>query len=113
MTMKYYFFIPDFGQCTVRLWARGAYGFTAPKRIEISTPGGRRTSYSYRTLHEVPGVQLSGKVLMRLAIAQFLANPIRCDEIIELDSSMPMFDGPLHRPAGWPRVGPIGRLPSA
>lgn len=111
--MKYYFFALNFGQCVVRLWARGAYGFTVPKMVEIGTPGGRKTSYSYRTLHEVPGVELSGKVLMRIAIAQFLANPMLGDEIIELDSNMPMFDGTLQRPAGWLRVGPAGRRSSA
>lgn len=108
--MKYYFFAPDIGQCTVKLWARGAYGFSAPQKVEISTPGGRKASYSYRTLHEMPGVQLSPRTLMRIAIAHFLTDPIRCEENVALDSNMPLFEGRLHRPAPWPRTGPVGRL---
>lgn len=108
--MKYYFLAPEIGQCTVKLWANGAHGFVTPKRVEISIPGGGKASYTYRTLHETPFVHVSGKVLIRIAIAQFLANPAQLGKSVEVDSTMAIYDGPLRRIASWPRVEPVRRL---
>ena len=108
--MKFFFFVPELGKCTARLWARGAYGFSAPQKVEISAPGGIKATYSYRSLHEAPDIQVNGKIIVRIAIAQFLAAPLRRDAV-ELDSNMPMFDGRLIRPANWPRVGPFKGTP--
>jgi hypothetical protein len=110
--MKYYFLAPGIGQCTVKLWANGAHGFVIPKRVEITIPSGKKAMYTYRTLHEAVFVHVSGKALMRIAIAQFLANPAQHDKSVELDSTMAMFDGPLRRTASWPRINPVRRLVS-
>jgi hypothetical protein len=112
INMKYYFQAPRIGQCTVKLWANGAHGFVMPKKVEISTPSSAKASYTYRTLNEAEFVHVSGKSLMRIAIAQFLANPTQLGKSVELDSTMTMFDGPLRRTASWPRLNPVRRLVS-
>ena len=101
--MKYYFFPPHIGKCTVKLWAKGKYGFSTPQRVEITAPDGWRCVYSYRNVNESAGLELTGKILMRIANGHFLADPRRREEIVELDSNMPMFDGRLVRPCAWPR----------
>lgn len=93
--MKYYFSPPELGRCTVKLWAIGKYGFSAPKRVEITTPEGSKSFYSYRTLNEAFGLEVKGRIIVRIAIAHFLAHPLQTGQVVELDSNMPMFDGRL------------------
>lgn len=104
--MTYYFDTEDGRQCRVTVWQRGAYGFSLPKLVEIQTPDGSRSTYQYRNVDEMTGIDLSARVIARIAVAQFLWFPGEC--VTQLNSNMPMYDGKLDR-----AEGPQPRAPDA
>lgn len=101
--MNYIFSTPELGHCLAKLWSRGGYGFCFPRRVEICAPNGHKGVYIYRNVDESVGVKMKGSLLVRTAIAQFLATP-DSRETIELTSNMPMYDGPLFTLSRWRRV---------
>lgn len=70
--MNFSFMSPQFGYCTVRLWASGRYGFVLPKKVEITRPSGEVAVFEYHNRNATRKYELSNRSLVRLAIAQFL-----------------------------------------
>lgn len=95
--MQLRFFTPALGQCRIRLWATGRYGFSVPKKIVISTPTGERSTYLYADRVGSAEFEVSNRSLIRIAIAQFIADPCQQDDPAEIDLDTPLFDGPLTR----------------
>jgi len=77
----------------VKLWATGRYGFSLPKRVDISTPSGTVHSYLYYNRKVQLKPELANRSIVRIAVARFLQT---VDEgVIEIDAAMPAFDGVL------------------
>lgn len=71
--MNFSFLSPQFGYCTVRLWASGRYGFVLPKKVEITRPDGAVATFEYHNRNAARKYELSNRSLVRIAIAQFLS----------------------------------------
>lgn len=103
--MTNYFDTRDGRQCGVTIWQRGAYGFSLPKKVEIQAPDGAILTYLYKNVGEMTGVELSARLIARIAIAQFLWFP--GGSVTQLNSNMPMYDGELDRAEGRRSAPPI------
>lgn len=94
--MSFSFLTSEFGACQAKLWATGRYGFSLPKKVEIMVPDGRTYTFLYFNRKAGLKVELSNQAIVRIAIAQFLSSG--ADEPcapVELDDTVPPYDGPL------------------
>jgi hypothetical protein len=71
--MNFSFLSPQFGSCLVKLRASGRYGFVLPKKVEITRPDGVVTTFLYYNSNTGRKNELRNRILVRLAVAQFLA----------------------------------------
>lgn len=96
--MNYDFLMPGIGRCNARVWARGAYGFSVPKKVEIVTPTGQKATYLYRNSNEMDSVELNARTIAKIAIFHFLDNScVDGTTMIGLNSNMPRYEGELMR----------------
>ena len=115
--MNFSFSTPHSGACLVKLWASGRYGFSLPKKVEITTPGGVTSTYLYHSRKVGPMSELTNRALVRIAIAQFLQGPGDGEQ--EVDDTMAPFSGvltqirPVAPPPPPPRVRPSRIMPRA
>jgi hypothetical protein len=92
--MNFSFLSPDGGACIVKLWASGRYGFSLPKKVEITTPAG--TTYVFLHTNRDGDVGIGKRALVNLAIAQFLrGDHHQGAEAVEIDPSVAPYGGPL------------------
>ena len=91
--MNFRFTTPDGGACIVRLWACGRYGFSLPKKVEITTADGATHVFLYvnKGLAADPGK----RALVTIAIAQFLRGDHASLEPVEIDPATPPYGGLL------------------
>lgn len=99
--MNFTFMAPGVGLCLVTLWATGRYGFSLPKKVEISTPEGMTSTYLYFNRKLRLEAELSNRAIVKIAVARFLAGavampmPVPVPAPVELDPEMQAFDGEL------------------
>lgn len=99
--MHFSFFSPDLGLCHVKLWATGRYGFSLPKKVEITTLGGEKSCYIFSDRAGKIEFHVSNSSLVRIAISQFLMLPAQRHSTAVVDTNIPLFDGGLVRNRGW------------
>lgn len=93
--MNFSFLSPDAGVCTVRLWASGRYGFSLPKKVEISTGLGVTHTFLYFNKKVRPAAELSKRTIVNIAIAQFLRGDHQGRDAVEIDADTLPYDGEL------------------
>jgi hypothetical protein len=93
--MNFTFIAPGAGLCLVTLWATGRYGFSLPKKVEISTPEGKTSTYLYFNRKLRLQAELSNRVIVKIAVACFLEGAPAMPAPLEIDPDMPLFDGEL------------------
>lgn len=119
--MNFSFSTPTSGECLVKLWASGRYGFSLPKKVEITGPDGLTSTYQYHSRKVGLKAELTNRMLVRIAIAHYLAGAggDAADEIRQIDDTVTPFDGtltqirPFAPPPPPPRVRPSRILPKA
>ena len=88
--MNFTFSSSEHGTCYVKLWATGRYGFSLPKKVEITTAAGTTRSFLYfnkkLTLN---------REIVRIAIGAFLAGEPVDGNVGEIDPEMPAYEGKL------------------
>lgn len=108
--MNFRFHTPHGSVCLVKLWATGRYGFSLPKKVEITGPDGVTSTYLYHSRKVGLVAELSNRSLVRIAIGQFLAGATGATG--EIDETVLPFDGaltqvrPVAPPPPPPRVRP-------
>lgn len=105
--MNFSFLSSDHGLCQVKLWATGRYGFSLPKKVEITLPGGDVFAYLYHNKRAGFRPELTNRAIVRIAIAQFLAGRRDAMQAIVLDEAAAPYDGGLQQVAS-----PGGRPPA-
>ena len=94
--MNFSFLPPDGGPCIVRLWASGRYGFSLPKKVEITDAAGATHVFLYFNKRVQPNAELAKRALVNIAIAQFLRGDHRGGvDAVEIDPDTPPFTGLL------------------
>jgi len=91
--MNFSFIPPEGGPCLVRLWASGRYGFSLPKKVEITTAAG--TTHVFLHANKEGGEGPGKRALVNLAIAQFLRGDHVGAEAVEIDPRVPPYSGAL------------------
>ena len=115
--MNFSFSTPTCGTCLVKLWASGRYGFSLPKKVEITGPDGVTATFLYHSRKVGLSAELTNRTLVRIAIAQFLAGAV--DEVHQVDDTVAPFPGtltqirPFAPPPPPPRVRPSRVMPRA
>jgi len=108
--MNFSFSTPHSGACLVKLWASGRYGFSLPKKVEITGPDGATAIFVYHSRKVGPTAELTNRMLVRMAIAQYLRGARAIDT--EIDDTVAPFGGalpqirPFASPPPPPRVRP-------
>lgn len=92
--MNFTFSSSEAGECVVKLWASGRYGFSLPKKVDIVSADGERATFFYCNRKLRLTTELSNRAIVKIAIAQFLAGAGGA-EPIELDHDTPPYEGPL------------------
>lgn len=93
--MNFCFHTPAGVICTGRLWATGRYGFSLPKKVEITTPDGAIHTYLYANRKVQLRGELANRTIVRIAIAQFLAAGPAALPVSDIDADMTPFTGTL------------------
>lgn len=93
--MNYTFMAPGIGVCVVTLWATGRYGFSLPKKVEISTPEGDTSTFLYFNRRLKLNAELSNRSIVKIAVARFLEVARAGLAPFEIDADMRTFDGEL------------------
>lgn len=117
--MNFSFSTPTSGECLVKLWASGRYGFSLPKKVEITGPDGLTATYLYHSRKVGLSAELTNRMLVRIAIAQYLAGAgdDAAEEALAVDDTVAPFDGtltqirPFAPPPPPPRVRPSRIMP--
>lgn len=121
--MNFSFSTPTSGACLVKLWASGRYGFSLPKKVEITGPDGVTSAYVYHSRKVGLSAELTNRTLVRIAIAQYLARGAGAGaagpDVHEVDDTLAPFGGdltqirPFAPPPPPPRVRPSRIMPRA
>ena len=114
--MNFSFLTLNFGPCVAKLSATGRFGFSLPKKVEITTAAGETTTFLYHNRKVGLKSELKNRVLVRIAIAQFLSNECEHGCVVEINDALAPFAGTLNAvlPSSPPvsmRVRP-GRAPT-
>jgi hypothetical protein len=121
LCMNFSFSTPTSGACLVKLWASGRYGFSLPKKVEITGPDGLTSTYFYHSRKVGLSAELTNRTLVRIAIAQYLARGPQgaAEPVHEIDDTVAPFSGtltqirPFAPPPPPPRVRPSRIMPKA
>ncbi|MFL6634529.1 MAG: hypothetical protein ACJ8HJ_19675 [Massilia sp.] len=96
--MNFTFSSLEHGTCVVKLWATGRYGFSLPKKVDITTPAGVSCTFLYinkvekrLSMKADPG----NRMIVRIAIGAFLAGVPPDGSTVEIDPGMPPYAGKL------------------
>jgi hypothetical protein len=93
--MNFCFHSAATGLCTGRLWATGRYGFSLPKKVEITTPSGVVHTYLYPNRSVQFQSELANRTIVRIAIAQFLARQPAPGSTEPVDAGLAPYKGTL------------------
>lgn len=113
--MNFSFSTPHSGDCLVKLWASGRYGFSLPKKVDITAPDGVTSTYLHHSRKVGLSAELTNRTLVRIAIAQFLRG--QRGDGLEIDDTVLSFKGtltqirPFAPPPPPPRVRPSRVMP--
>ncbi|WP_152594556.1 hypothetical protein [Massilia sp. BSC265] len=113
--MNFSFSTPTSGTCLVKLWASGRYGFSLPKKVEITGQDGVTSTYLYHSRKVGLASELTNRTLVRIAIAQFLQGAV--GDVRQVDDTVTPFSGtltqirPFAPPPPPPRVRPSRVMP--
>lgn len=108
--MNFSFSTPHSGACLVKLWASGRYGFSLPKKVEITGPDGATATFLHHSRKVGLPAELTNRTLVRIAIAQYLGGAR--GDVTEIDDTVSPFGGalaqirPFAPPPPPPRVRP-------
>jgi len=93
--MNFTFVSPSAVACAVKLWASGRYGFSLPKKVDVVAEGGDTVTFLYYNRKLRPTAELSNRLIVKIAIAQFLAGAGRDGQPVEIDPDIPPYEGTL------------------
>jgi len=91
--MNFSFIPPHAEPCLVRLWASGRYGFSLPKKVEITTAAG--VTHVFRHVNKDGDAEIGKRALVNLAIAQFLRGDHEGVDAVEIDPTADPYSGAL------------------
>jgi hypothetical protein len=91
--MNFSFIPPNGMPCSVKLWASGRYGFSLPKKVEITTAAGVTSVFLY--VNKGVEVDLGKRAIVNLAIAQFLRGDHVGADAVEIDPAAAPYTGAL------------------
>jgi len=91
--MNFSFIPPDGMPCSVKLWASGRYGFSLPKKVEITTAAGATAVFLY--VNKGVDADLGKRAIVTIAIAQFLRGDHLGLDAVEIDPATPPYTGAL------------------
>jgi hypothetical protein len=91
--MNFSFVQSDGMPCSVKLWASGRYGFSLPKKVEITTAAGVTHVFLY--INKEVEAELGKRALVNIAIAQFLRGDHVGVDAVEIDPATPPYAGAL------------------
>jgi hypothetical protein len=93
--MNFTFSSPEHGTCVVKLWATGRYGFSLPKKVEVTTPGGVSCTFLYINKKLSMKPEPGNRMIVRIAVGAFLAGAPPDGSTVEIDPDMPPYAGKL------------------
>jgi len=93
--MNFTFSSSEHGTCYVKLWATGRYGFSLPKKVEITTAAGTSCSFLYFNKKLTLKAEPANREIVRIAIGAFLAGEPVDGNVGEIDPEMPAYEGKL------------------
>lgn len=93
--MNFTFSSSEHGTCFVKLWATGRYGFSLPKKVEITTAAGATCSFLYFNKQLSLKAEPANREIVRIAIGAFLAGESLDGNIAEIDPEMPAYEGKI------------------
>jgi hypothetical protein len=93
--MNFTFSSSEHGTCYVKLWATGRYGFSLPKKVEITTAAGATCSFLYFNKKLRLKAEPANREIVRIAIGAFLAGVPLDGGVAEIDPEMPAYEGKL------------------
>jgi hypothetical protein len=93
--MNFTFSSSEHGTCVVKLWATGRYGFSLPKKVDITTAAGATCSFQYFNKKLSLKPDPANRMIVRIAIGAFLADVPVEGRVTEIDADMPAWDGKL------------------
>ena len=102
--MNFTFSSSEHGTCVVKLWATGRYGFSLPKKVDITTAAGVSCTFLYFNKKMSLKAEPGNRMIVRIAIGAFLAGAGRAGVPVEIDPEMAPFAGtltPVRSMPGW------------
>jgi len=93
--MNFTFSSPEHGTCVVKLWATGRYGFSLPKKVDVTTPGGVSCTFLYINKKLSMKPEPANRMIVRIAIGAFLAGAPPDGSTVEIDPDMAPYAGKL------------------
>lgn len=93
--MNFTFSSSEHGICLVKLWATGRYGFSLPKKVEITTAARTSCSFLYFNKKLSLKAEPANREIVRIAIGAFLSGAAQGGDVVEIDAEMPAYEGKL------------------
>jgi hypothetical protein len=93
--MNFTFSSSEHGTCVVKLWATGRYGFSLPKKVDITTAKGVSCTFLYFNKKLSLKAEPGNRMIVRIAIGAFLAGAPPDGSTVEIDPDMPPYAGKL------------------
>ena len=93
--MNFTFSSPEHGTCVVKLWATGRYGFSLPKKVDVTTPGGVSCTFLYINKKLSMKPEPANRMIVRIAIGAFLAGAPPDGSTVEIDPDRAPYAGKL------------------
>jgi hypothetical protein len=93
--MNFTFSSSEHGTCFVKLWATGRYGFSLPKKVEITTAAGTSCSFLYFNKKLTLKAEPANREIVRIAIGAFLSGASLDGAVAAIDPDMPVYEGKL------------------
>jgi hypothetical protein len=93
--MNFTFSSSEHGTCVVKLWATGRYGFSLPKKVDITTSKGVSCSFLYFNKKLSLKAEPGNRMIVRIAIGAFLAGAPADGSTVEIEPDMVPYAGKL------------------
>jgi len=93
--MNFTFSSSEHGTCVVKLWATGRYGFSLPKKVDITTAKGVSCTFLYFNKKLSLKAEPGNRMIVRIAIGAFLAGAPPDGSTVEIEPDMAPYAGKL------------------
>ena len=93
--MNFTFSSSAHGTCIVKLWATGRYGFSLPKKVDITTAAGVSFTFLYFNKKMSLKAEPGNRMIVRIAIGAFLGGAPLPGSAVEIEPDMPPYAGKL------------------